>query len=104
MIRYGAQRTRPNQGLGASELRGPEPKCKSINHTPVSAGYTLRRASSIYYRDNVFSVRYETKQKNDEHGECNTKHHKQMAFRLIGLKLGLLKKKPFQRQRPWSSA
>jgi len=30
MIRYGAQRVRPNQGLGASGLRDPEPKCKSI--------------------------------------------------------------------------
>ena len=30
MIRYGAQRARSNQGLGASGLRGPEPKCKSI--------------------------------------------------------------------------
>jgi len=30
MIRYGAPRARPNQGLGASELRGPEHKCKSI--------------------------------------------------------------------------
>ena len=27
MIRYGAQRARPNQGLGASGLKGPEPKC-----------------------------------------------------------------------------
>ena len=30
MIRYGAQRARPNQGLGASGLRDTEPKCKSI--------------------------------------------------------------------------
>jgi len=33
MIRYGAQRACPNQGLGASGLRGPEPKCKSINQS-----------------------------------------------------------------------
>jgi len=26
MIRYGAQRARPNQGLGSSELQVPEPK------------------------------------------------------------------------------
>jgi len=32
IIRYGAQRVDSNQGLGASGLRGPEPKCKSINY------------------------------------------------------------------------
>jgi len=30
MIRYGAQSARPIQGLGASGLRGPEPKCRSL--------------------------------------------------------------------------
>ena len=30
MIRYGEQRAHSNQGLGASGLGGPEPKCKSI--------------------------------------------------------------------------
>jgi len=29
MIRYGEQRARLNQGLGASGLRGPEPKSRS---------------------------------------------------------------------------
>jgi len=33
MIRYGAQRARLNYGLGVSGLRGPEPKCKSINQS-----------------------------------------------------------------------
>jgi len=30
MIWYGVQRARPNQGLGASGLKGPEPKWKYI--------------------------------------------------------------------------
>ena len=37
MIRYGAQRTRPNQGLGASGLRGLELKSKS-NYKAVQFG------------------------------------------------------------------
>jgi len=41
MIRYGAQRARPNQGLGALELRGPEPKCKSINQSIIECAVCL---------------------------------------------------------------
>jgi len=32
-IRHGAQRARSIQGLGASGLRGPKPRCKSISHS-----------------------------------------------------------------------
>ena len=74
MIRYGVQRAHLNYGLGASGLRGPKPKCKSINqsstglttHTHTTAHSELREAplktfwTSIIYHT-VLNVLFITK-------------------------------------------
>ena len=45
-IRYGAQRARSIQGLGASALRGPEPRCKSIDQSSLYH-YSLQTVTSV---------------------------------------------------------